>query len=91
MATENDTSSAEQHTDPRMRREFQYETERESPYDLLCQRLYQAAGLSTIIYGGGRETFETWAPDIQKGVLWTLHTLILDAKVAAERLPRGAA
>lgn len=78
-------------TAPRIPRLSQYETEYQSPHDLLTDRLYQAHGLSALLYGVGLESFQQMANDIQDGALWALHSLIHDAQIAANRLPRGAA
>lgn len=64
-----------------------YATESEAPEDILNDRLYQAHGLSVLLYGDGLDVFRSLADDIQDGVLWALSSLIHDAMIASKRLP----
>lgn len=87
MATEHDTTDAT--PEPSMPRLTQYETEYVPAEQLLDNRLYQASALSALLYGEGAELLRTRADDIQDGVLWALHSLIEDARIAAGRLNLG--
>lgn len=66
-------------------RNRRFACEYESPGDLLHTRLEQAYALSSLICGDGGVAFMNYADDIQDGVHSALHSLIADAKVAAER------
>lgn len=87
MATEHDTTDTP--TEPNMPRLTRYETEYVPADQLLDNRLYQAAALSSLISGEGAELLRSMADDVQDGVLWALHALIEDARIAAGRLNLG--
>lgn len=68
-----------------------YRVETENPADILNTRLDQAHALSAMLYGAGspHEGFAALAPELRESILWALHDLIADAKVAATRINRA--
>ncbi|WP_233842321.1 hypothetical protein [Dyella sp. 2HG41-7] len=54
----------------------------ESSADVVDRKLYQAAALSAMLYGGGLQPFLENRETIQDGVLWLLHDTICGAIAA---------
>jgi len=58
----------------------------ESASDTLDKKLYQAAGLASILVGEGREAFATYNDTIQEAVLWLIRDTIVEAMALSERV-----
>lgn len=60
--------------------------ESESATDTLDKKLYQAAGLSSILVGEGYEAFVTYNDTIQEAVLWLLSDTIKEVMTLKEKV-----
>ena len=95
MATEDDTTSVQDQPAPPWQghepknagTEFcqRFHAEQENPVDFAMERLHQAWALTSTLYGEGFESFSRYHPEIQQNMLWALHSLIDDARVALWR------
>ncbi len=73
-------------TDPEPTRDDKFGVHRQLPHDILSDRLYQARGLSMLMYGEGAEFVRMLRSDLREGVCWTLASLIDDAFVANRKI-----
>lgn len=69
---------------------FTQARESETAAEVLDTKLYQAAGLASILVGEGGEAFASYNNTIQGAVLWLLSDTITEAMAAKERMDKEA-